>query len=91
MTVCCRRALSGGEDHVDLCAEDAPPLVSFHPDLVGADLELPQFFSEKLRIDTEIDHGAEIHIAADAGKTIVVQYFHDSFPRDEYEILAEHS
>ena len=85
MTVCCRRALSGGEDHVDLCAENATPLVSFHPDLVGADFDLPQFFSENLRIDTEIDHGAEIHIAADAGKTIVVQDFHDSFPHDEWK------
>jgi hypothetical protein len=85
MTVRCRRALSGGEDHVELCAENATPLVSFHLDLVGTDFDLPQFFSENLRIDTQIDHGAEIHISADAGKTIVVQDFQDSFPRDEWE------
>jgi hypothetical protein len=91
MTVCCRRALSGGEEHVDLRAEKATPLVPFYPDLVGTDFDLPQFFPENLRIDTEIDHGAEIHIAADAGKTIVVQDFHDSLPRDGCKILTEHS
>jgi hypothetical protein len=41
-------------------------------DLIGVDIHLFEFIDEILQRNAEIDHGPQVHIAADAGKAIVI-------------------
>jgi hypothetical protein len=62
---------------VDTCSVNAVLCIASGCDMeVVGKVQFCQFRFEKGFIDTEVEHGGEIHVTADAGKTVVVEDAH---------------
>ena len=47
--------------------------------------ELPQLGPQKFGRNTQVDHGGQVHVAADPGKTVVIKYVHVLYVSCRYD------
>lgn len=64
------------EDHIDFHARKAAALIAAVSKSVAGEGEFREFGLEMLRIDPEVEHGAEIHVAGYPREAIVVKNAH---------------
>jgi hypothetical protein len=66
-----------GQAHVDARSVDAVAGFPGHNQLeLVPKAELVQLAPEIVGVHAEIDHGREVHVAAESGETVIIQYFH---------------
>jgi hypothetical protein len=65
-----------GDVNVKLRAGDGGSLLAGNVEMVAVELEFAEFAVEAARVDTEVDQGADEHVAGDAAEDVKVESFH---------------
>jgi len=61
---------------IDLRSRDSPARLSRYRQFVSGNIEGAKRLDKKCRFDAQVNHGAQIHVSAYAGETIIIQNFH---------------
>jgi hypothetical protein len=60
-------------------AGNAVTLVTGYLQTPTSGIEFVQTADQSLTADSQVKHGSQVHVTADSGKTVVVQYLHSDF------------
>jgi hypothetical protein len=65
--------------HIKFRPRNGSPLLARDMQVVTIEAQLFQFVFEGVRIDPQVQHGADKHVTADATEDVQVKSFHDDF------------
>lgn len=66
-------------NHTDSCACDAVTLVPRYLQSPSLHIQLLQAALQHLTADSQVKHRPQVHVSADSGKAVIIQYLHSVF------------